>query len=184
MRATVCPAGAGLEIGERQAEEMMEQAPAELDVDPVGGVAQRIGAQELQDRLEQAERHHADDQHDQRRHALVDQHLVDDELEEDRRRQREQLHEQRGDQHMGERRAGSAGSTARTSGSRRCWDRSPAPPSRRVISTSSPEDSAAISSSDSSCAVRAIGSTSRTIPLVEPAPRTAKPPSFRPRIAG
>ena len=54
MRATVWPAGAGLEIGERQAEEMMEQPPAELDVHPVGGVAERIGAQELQDRLEQA----------------------------------------------------------------------------------------------------------------------------------
>ena len=97
------PGRAGLEIGERQPEEMMEQAPAELDVHPVGGVAQRIGAQELQDGLEQAERHHADDQHDQRREAFVNQHLVDDELEEDRRRQREQLHEQRRDQHMGER---------------------------------------------------------------------------------
>ena len=42
------PRRAGLEIGERQAEEMMEQPPPEFDVDPVGGVAQRIGAQKLQ----------------------------------------------------------------------------------------------------------------------------------------
>ena len=81
----------------------MEQAPAEFDVHPVRGVAQRIGAQELEDGLEQAERHHADHQHDQRRQALVNQHLVDHELEKDRRREREQLHEQGRDQHMGER---------------------------------------------------------------------------------
>jgi hypothetical protein len=41
-----------------------------------------------------------------------------------------------------------------------------------------------MASIDSSCAVRPIGSTSRANPLAEPAPRTAKPPSFRPRIAG
>ena len=82
---------------------MMEQPPAQFDIDPVGGVAQRIGAQELQDGLEQAQRHHADHQHDQRRDAFVNQHLVDDQLEKDRRRQSEQLHEQRRDQHMGER---------------------------------------------------------------------------------
>ena len=65
------PGRAGLEIGERQAEEMMEQAPAWLDIHPVGGVAQRIGAQELQDGLEQAERHHADNQHDKRRNSFM-----------------------------------------------------------------------------------------------------------------
>ena len=97
------PGRAGLEIGERQPEEMMEQAPAQLDIHPVGGVAECIGAQELQNGLEQAQRHHADDQHDQRRKAFVNQHLVDDELKEDRRRQREQLHEQRRHHHMGER---------------------------------------------------------------------------------
>ena len=94
---------ARFEIGERQAEEMMEKPPPQLDVDAVGGVAQRIGAQELEDRLEQAQRHHADDQHHQGRHALVDEHFVDDELEEERARKREQLHEERGDQHMRER---------------------------------------------------------------------------------
>ena len=52
----------------------------------------------------------------------------------------------------------------------------PVPANRRVISTTSPEDRATIASVDSSCAVRAIGSTSRAIPLAEPAPKTAKPP--------
>ena len=80
----------------------MEKPPPQLDVDAVGGVAQRIGAQELEDRLEQAQRHHADDQHHQGRHALVDEHFIDDELEEERARKREQLHEERGDQHMRE----------------------------------------------------------------------------------
>jgi hypothetical protein len=102
MRATVCPA-AGLEISERQAEQMMKQAPAQFDVDPVGGVVERVGPQELQDGFEQAERHHAEHEHDQGRHALVNQHLVDDKLEEDWRRERENLHEQRGDEHVGER---------------------------------------------------------------------------------
>ena len=82
---------------------MMEQPPAQFDIHPVGRMAQRIGAQELQDGLEQAQRHHADHQHDQRRDALVNQHLVDDQLEKDRRRQSEQLHKQRRHQHMGKR---------------------------------------------------------------------------------
>ena len=83
---------------------MMEQPPAEFDVDAVGGVAERVGAQELQQRVEQAERQHADDDAPSSVDvALVDQHLVDDELEEDRRRQREHLHEQRGDDDLGER---------------------------------------------------------------------------------
>ncbi len=94
---------ASLEIGEREVEEMMEEPAPELDVHPVGGVTERVAAKELQDRLEQAERHHAEHQDHERRHALVDQNLVDHELEKDRRRQSEQLHEQRRDQHMGER---------------------------------------------------------------------------------
>ena len=157
----------------------MEQAPAQFDIHPVGGVAQRIGAQELQDGLEQAQRHHADDQHDQRRKAFVNQHLVDDELEEDRRRQSEQLHKQRRHQHMGERAPVAHNRGPEPAESKGVGIDARPRRSRRVISTSSPEDSAAMSSVDSSCAVRAIGSTSLAIPLAEPAPRTAKPPSFR-----
>ncbi len=97
------PGRARLKIGERQAEEMMEKAPAQLDVHPVGGVAQRISAKELQDGLEQAQRNHAEHQHDQCRDAFVNQHLIDDQLEKDRRRQGKQLHKQRCDQHMGKR---------------------------------------------------------------------------------
>ena len=35
-----------------------------------------IGSQELEDRLEQPERDHADDQNDERREAFVHQHLM------------------------------------------------------------------------------------------------------------
>jgi hypothetical protein len=87
------PRGARLEIGERQSKKMMKQPPAEFDVDAVGGVAQSIGAQELEDCLEEPQRHHAEHQHDQSRHALVNENLVDHELEKDRGGQR-QLHEQ------------------------------------------------------------------------------------------
>jgi hypothetical protein len=79
---------------------MVEQAPPQLDVHPVGGVTERVAAQELWNCLEQAERHHAYDQHHERRHALVEQNFVDHELEKDRRHQGEQLHKQRSDQHM------------------------------------------------------------------------------------
>ena len=43
---------------------MVEKAPTQLDIHPVGGVAQRISAKKLQDGLEQAQRHHAEHQHD------------------------------------------------------------------------------------------------------------------------
>jgi hypothetical protein len=82
---------------------MVEKAPTQLDIHPVGGVAQRISAKKLQDGLEQAQRHHADYQHDQRRDTFVDQHFVDDQLEKYRRRQSEQLYKQGRDQHMGKR---------------------------------------------------------------------------------
>ncbi len=42
---------------------MMEQAGAELDVDPIGGVGEQIGPQDAQDRLEQGDREKADHQH-------------------------------------------------------------------------------------------------------------------------
>ena len=84
---------------------MREQALAELDVDPVGGVGQRIGAQILQRHVEQADDDEAADQHEQGLVAAMGQHLVDDDLEEQRRREGENLHEQRRRQHMAERTA-------------------------------------------------------------------------------
>ena len=84
---------------------MREQPLAELDVDPVGGVRERIGAQVLQRHVEQADDDEAADQHEQGLVAAVGQHLVDDHLEEERRRQGEDLHEQRRREHMAERTA-------------------------------------------------------------------------------
>ena len=84
---------------------MREQALAELDVDPVGGVRERVGAQVLQRHVEQTDRHKPADEHEQRLVTAMGQHLVDDDLEEQGRCECEDLHEQRRGQHMAERTA-------------------------------------------------------------------------------
>ena len=95
----------GLEIGDRKAQEMGEQPLPQFDVDPVGRVRERIGAQVLQRHVEQADEDEAADEHEQRLVAAMGQDLVDDNLEEQRRRQGENLHEQRRRQHVAERTA-------------------------------------------------------------------------------
>jgi hypothetical protein len=95
--------GAGFEIAERQAQQVMEQPLAQLHVDAVGRMRQRIGAQILQHHVEQAENDEPGEDDIERVVALVLQHLVDDDLEKQRRHQREDLHEQRGDQHVRQR---------------------------------------------------------------------------------
>ena len=92
----------GLEIRERQRGQMTKQPRAELDVDAVRGVREQIGAQDGQDRLEDRNRDQPDDQHVERRHAVVHEHFVDHDLEEQRRDQREQLQEERGDDDLAE----------------------------------------------------------------------------------
>ena len=72
---------------------MAEQPATQLDIDPVGGMRQRIGAQILQEYVEQPDRHKPDDEHDERRIAAVGQDLVDDHLKEEWRNQRKQLNE-------------------------------------------------------------------------------------------
>ena len=104
MRATVWPAGAGLEIGERQAEQMMEQPPAQFDIDAIGRVAQRIGAQELQDRT----RTSPSVTMPTISTTSVDMPLCTSTLSTTSWKkigvdQSEQLHEQRSDEHLGER---------------------------------------------------------------------------------
>ena len=84
---------------------MGEQPLPELDVDAVGGVRERVGAQILQRHVEQADEHEAADEHEQRLVAAMGQDLVDHHLEEERRGQGENLHEQRRRQHMAERTA-------------------------------------------------------------------------------
>ena len=84
---------------------MREQPLPQLDVDPVGGVRERIGAQVLQRHVEQADEDEAANEHEQGLIAAMRQDLVDDHLEEQRRRQGENLHEQRRRQHVAERTA-------------------------------------------------------------------------------
>ena len=92
----------GLEIGDRQRQQMAEQPGAELDVDAVGGVGEQIGAQDAEDRLEDRDGDQADDQDVERAQAAMHEHLVDDDLEEQRRDQGKELQEERGDQHLAE----------------------------------------------------------------------------------
>ncbi len=84
----------GLEIGERQREQMAEEAGAELDVDPVGGVREDIGSQDAEHGLEDRNGDEADDQHVERAEAAVHEHLVDHDLEEQGRDQAEELEEE------------------------------------------------------------------------------------------
>ena len=79
---------------------MAEQPRAQLDVDPVGGVREEIGAQDAEHGLEQGDGDQPHHQHVERAHAAVHEHLVDHDLEEERRDQREQLDEERGQQDL------------------------------------------------------------------------------------
>ena len=79
---------------------MSKQTCAELDVDTVGCVGKQIGAQRAEHRLEDRDRHQADDQHFERAKSAMNEHLVDDDLEEERADEREELQEERGDEHF------------------------------------------------------------------------------------
>ena len=91
-----------LEIGDRQRQQMAEQPRAQLDVDAVGRVREKIGAQDAEDGLEYPDRDEPDHEHVERAHAAMHEHLVDHHLEEQRRDQREELQEEGGDQHLAE----------------------------------------------------------------------------------
>src|SRR5580704_2704652 len=82
---------------------MRKQALAEFDVDAVGGVGERIGAQVLQRDVEESDYDEAGDHHEQSFVAPVGQYFVDDDLKDQRRGQTEDLNEQRRRQHMSER---------------------------------------------------------------------------------
>ena len=84
-------------------QEVAEQPLPKLDVDAVGRVREGIGALVLQDDIEEPDDDDADDENDQGRVAFVAQHLVDHDLEEQGRHEREHLHEERRQQHVGER---------------------------------------------------------------------------------
>jgi len=93
---------ARLEVRERQAHQVAEQARAEFDVDAAGGVAEDVGAQRGEHALEDDHDEQADDEHVECGQAVMHQHLVHHDLEEQRAHQREELQEQRDDQHFAE----------------------------------------------------------------------------------
>ena len=82
---------------------MLEQPTAQFDIDPVGGMGQRIGPQILQDDVEDADQRKPGNEHVERRIGMMGEHLVDNHLEEKRCDQGEDLHEQRGRQDMRDR---------------------------------------------------------------------------------
>src|SRR5262249_10310074 len=90
------------EIGDRQRQQVAKQARSQFDVDAIGGVGKKVGAKDAEDRFENANRHQADNQYIERRHATMHEHLVDDDLKEERRDEREDLKEERSDQHLAE----------------------------------------------------------------------------------
>ena len=84
---------------------MMEEPGAELDIDTVGRMGEQIGAQASEHDLEHRNRNQPQDQDVERAKAAMHQHFVDDHLKEQRRHQREKLQEERGEQHLAQKRA-------------------------------------------------------------------------------
>ena len=83
------PSWAGLEVGEGQPKQMVEQPAAKLDVDAARRMAQRVRPEKLQQTVENRDQHETGHDHDQGRQAFVNEHLVDDHLEQQGGSQRE-----------------------------------------------------------------------------------------------
>src|SRR5690349_22224777 len=79
---------------------MSKEPRAELDVDPVRGVREEIGAQAADDRFENSDGDKADDQNIERSDAAMNQDLVDDDLKEEWRNEGEDLQKEGRDQHL------------------------------------------------------------------------------------
>jgi hypothetical protein len=93
---------AGLEVCQRQGQQVTKQLGAEFDVDAAGGVAEDVSAQRIQHALEDDDDQEADDEHVERGHAAVDEHLVHHRLEKQWADEREELQEQGDQQHFAE----------------------------------------------------------------------------------
>ena len=95
--------GAGLEVAEREFQQVVKQPAAKFDVDAAGRVVQGVGSQVLQNDVEEADQEQADRNDDQRRQSFVEQDFVDHDLEEQGRNKGEELDEQRGQEDVTER---------------------------------------------------------------------------------
>ncbi len=73
---------------------MAEQPGPELDIDAVGGMRKKIGAQDTEHCFEHPDCDQADDEHVKRAHASMHEDLVDDDLEEQGRNERKNLQEE------------------------------------------------------------------------------------------
>jgi len=81
-RATEPPTPPCLEIGERQGEQVPEEACPELDIDPVRRMREQIDAKPAHDRFEESDADKADDENVKRGLGSVHEDLVDHHLEE------------------------------------------------------------------------------------------------------
>src|SRR6267154_4943312 len=79
---------------------MAIQARAELDVDAVGRVGKKVGAQGAKRCLEHCDHRKTDDQNLKRAQSAMHENLVDNDLEEQRADKREQLKEEGSDQYL------------------------------------------------------------------------------------
>ncbi|EGW52914.1 hypothetical protein TevJSym_cb00010 [endosymbiont of Tevnia jerichonana (vent Tica)] len=94
------PHPTGLEIAQRQTQQVVKEAGVEAHVDAVGCMRKEAGAQTTQHYLEDRHRQQADGEHIQGGHAPMHQHLVDHHLKKERRDQGEKLQEEGGQQHL------------------------------------------------------------------------------------
>lgn len=86
---------ADAEVSQRQADKVAEQAGAELNVNPRGGVRESISAQAAEQGFENGDANQGNHQHIEAGQPAVDQHFVNDDLKQQRRYEREQLQEER-----------------------------------------------------------------------------------------
>ena len=93
---------ARLEVGERQCHKVAEQPGAQFDIDAARGVAEHIGAQSVQDALEDHHDDQTDDEYVECRHAFMDQHLVHHNLKKQRADQAEELQHEADQEHLAE----------------------------------------------------------------------------------
>src|SRR5207245_10431267 len=82
---------AKLEVSQRNAQKMREQAAAENHLDAARRMREKLALEDIEDRVEHDHGQHPGGEHVQRAVAAVGKHLVDEDLTEERGGQREKL---------------------------------------------------------------------------------------------
>ena len=91
---------AAIEIGERQAQQVINDLGAERQIDAVGGVNEQKRAQTEKQAFKDSKHHQQGAQHTKGTGAVVDDHLVNHLLNQQRIHQAEELHKETGQQHL------------------------------------------------------------------------------------